>query len=257
MTGALSVLLLVTTATKSRSRTGHERTLAGVSSPLSWPLFRLLPYLDNVARLGVRETAEIGIHSAVAKSYLSAPVENWLWGWTSSMFTGDELHLFPGVIATALALAGLAFAPRRTALVYGGILGVGGGVVVRVERVAVPLAAPVSLPATGAARDGARLDSCVLRARAARRVRRTRAARQMATRLRRAGAGPGRPAGAQHRVRFGADAPQPVPATPPVYQLLRQLPRGVVADSDAAAIRGIRATTRSTCSRRCRTGFRL
>ena len=35
----------------------------------------------------------------------SAPQQNWLWGWTAFEYPGNELHLFPGVAAIALAVA--------------------------------------------------------------------------------------------------------------------------------------------------------
>jgi hypothetical protein len=121
--GALVVLLLLTTRiARERALTALAGLAAGGVVAACLGFVSLQPYFDNVTRVGVRETTEIGVHSAVAKSYLSAPVENWLWGWTSSMFEGDELHLFPGIVGSALAIAGLVFAPRRTALVYGVLL---------------------------------------------------------------------------------------------------------------------------------------
>jgi hypothetical protein len=123
---ALSVLLLATSSA-GRDRAGKAMLglTAGALLAAGLALISMRPYLANATRLGVRQMGEIGVHSAVPASYVSAPVESWIWGWTSSMFEGDELHLFPGVIGVVLAVAGAAFAPRRTALVYLGVLALG------------------------------------------------------------------------------------------------------------------------------------
>jgi hypothetical protein len=113
----LTTVLLVT-AKPNRPIRILAGLLAGGLVAAGLALVSMRPYLENVSRVGMRAPAEVSIHSAVFRSYLSAPVENWLWGWTSPMFHGDELHLFPGLIAILLALVGLAVAPRRTALVY-------------------------------------------------------------------------------------------------------------------------------------------
>jgi hypothetical protein len=121
MAVALTALLLMTTR-----RNRPDRILAGLMvgalAAAALALVSMRPYLENVSRVGLRASSEVSIHSAVFSSYFSAPAENWLWGWTSPMFHGDELHLFPGLIAMALAIGGLAIAPRRTALVYGLVL---------------------------------------------------------------------------------------------------------------------------------------
>jgi hypothetical protein len=229
--GALSLLLLATTATKGdRGLTAMTGLLSGGLVAAGLGLVSLLPYVNNVARLGVRETAEIGIHSAVAKSYVSAPVENWLWGWTSPMVTGDELHLFPGVIGTALALVGLACAPRRTALVYGVIMalavelsfGLNGTLYPWLYRYLFPLQ---GLRATARA---SILAFCALALLAGFGVR---ALRDRWPRWRRTPALGLVILGALS-IEYGS-APMLLmraPETPPVYQLLRQLPRGPVAE---------------------------
>ena len=56
--------------------------------------------------------------SAAWSSYLAAPQQNWLWGWTAWGFSGNERHLFPGFAAVALAALGLAWTPRRLPLIY-------------------------------------------------------------------------------------------------------------------------------------------
>ena len=77
------------------------------------------PYIANTHLLGVRDRAEVGNFSARLTSYLTAPQENWLWGWTAFRFEGDELRLFPGLVAVVLAILALARrGHRRTALIY-------------------------------------------------------------------------------------------------------------------------------------------
>jgi hypothetical protein len=46
------------------------------------------------------------------------PQQNWLWGWTAFRFAGEELHLFPGVVAIALGLLAFVRRPRRDAWIY-------------------------------------------------------------------------------------------------------------------------------------------
>jgi hypothetical protein len=68
--------------------------------------------------LGPRARWDIELFSAQAASYLSAPQENWLWGWTAWQFSGNELHLFPGAVALALAAAALLLRPSRLVWIY-------------------------------------------------------------------------------------------------------------------------------------------
>jgi hypothetical protein len=72
------------------------------------------PYIANTAVLGVRDSGEVAMFSARLASYITAPQENWLWGWTAFRFEGDELRLFPGVAAVALAMLSLALRRRRS-----------------------------------------------------------------------------------------------------------------------------------------------
>lgn len=231
VTAVLSVLLLVSEPMKTnRALTTMAGLLTGGVVAAGLTIVSSQPYLENVTRVGVRETSEIGIHSAVAMSYLSAPVENWLWGWTSSMFEGDELHLFPGVIAAALALAGLASAPRRTALVYGGILaltvelsfGLNGWLYPWLHRY---LFALQGLRATARA---SMLGYCALALLAGFGVRllRDRWPRRLRT------LAPGFVVLTALSIEYGS-APMrlmPAPETAAVYRMLRQLPRGPVAE---------------------------
>ena len=52
-----------------------------------------VPYIANTAVLGVRDPAEVRNFSASLASYVTAPQENWIWGWTAFRFEGDELTL--------------------------------------------------------------------------------------------------------------------------------------------------------------------
>jgi hypothetical protein len=78
------------------------------------------PYMENARTLGVRDAGEVSRFSAHLSSYVTAPSQNWLWGWTSNrfLFEGDELHLFPGLVAVALAVFAVARKPGRFIWIY-------------------------------------------------------------------------------------------------------------------------------------------
>jgi hypothetical protein len=76
-----------------------------------------LPYVANTAVLGVRDQTEVAKFSATLASYITAPQENWVWGWTAFRFEGDELRLFPGVVAVMLAIAAAGLKRRRPVVV--------------------------------------------------------------------------------------------------------------------------------------------
>ena len=78
------------------------------------------PYIANARTLGVRDVGQVSMFSAQLSSYVTAPAQNWLWGWTSNhfVFQGDELHLFPGLAAVALAAFALTRKPRRLTSIY-------------------------------------------------------------------------------------------------------------------------------------------
>jgi hypothetical protein len=77
------------------------------------------PYVANTSLLGVRDAGEVANFSARLSSYITAPQENWLWGWTAYRFEGDELRLLPGIAAVALAALALALRRhRRIAAIY-------------------------------------------------------------------------------------------------------------------------------------------
>jgi hypothetical protein len=78
------------------------------------------PYIQNARSLGVRDPGDVATFSAQLSSYLTAPAQNWLWGWTSNwiVFEGNELHLFPGLAAIVIAAFALAHKPRSLTLIY-------------------------------------------------------------------------------------------------------------------------------------------
>ncbi len=85
----------------------------------------LLPYarvyIETAHELGGRNVQEIVRYSARPMSYLASPSQNWIWGWTGDRFGDAELRLFPGLVAVALGVVGLAGKPRAMALVYAAI----------------------------------------------------------------------------------------------------------------------------------------
>lgn len=81
----------------------------------------LLVYVANRETLGERQVSDIMMYSATLASYLSATPDNVMHGWWSAGYGRSERHLFPGVVAMVLAIAG-AIGPgryRATLLVCG------------------------------------------------------------------------------------------------------------------------------------------
>jgi hypothetical protein len=112
-------LVLLLACARPRQTLGAVPSLAvsiGVAvaliSPYGWP------YLKTARLLGPRGLAEVGTLSASGISYLTAPPQSWLWGWTSKRWGGPETRLYLGVVACMLALAGAAYRPRRVVFVY-------------------------------------------------------------------------------------------------------------------------------------------
>lgn len=76
------------------------------------------PYLRVRARVGDRPPAEVSEFSARPSSYLAATPANWLYG-RSSQESAPERRLFPGTVAVLLAIAGLLLrAPSPRTIVY-------------------------------------------------------------------------------------------------------------------------------------------
>ena len=131
-TAVLVLLLLLVMPGRHPRAIGGLLAGASVAGMLAYVSAQ--PYLEKARTVGLRDIGDISTFSAVPRSYFSAPAENWLWGWTSGAFTGDELRLMPGLVAVGLAAMGLFHAPRRIALTYGVLvaflvdmsLGVGG-----------------------------------------------------------------------------------------------------------------------------------
>jgi hypothetical protein len=117
-----------------------------------------LPYLANTRDVGVRTLAESASFSATFASYVAAPADNVLYGWTRMRFGANEQQLFPGIVAVLLALTGLA--RHRGPIVAGlGILLVlavdlslgTNGVTFGVLRETVPLYSGLRVPARAGA----------------------------------------------------------------------------------------------------------
>lgn len=78
-----------------------------------------VPYVESARVVGTRDPAETARYSAQIGSYVAAPEQNWLWGWTAFQFEGNERRLFPGVVAVLLAVcAVLSKARRRLVCIY-------------------------------------------------------------------------------------------------------------------------------------------
>jgi Bacterial membrane protein YfhO len=118
MVAALTLLLAVS----------EPRRIAAAIAPLGMAAIIVVgvtlvyarPYMENARALGVRSADEVATFSAHLSSYVTAPAQNWVWGWTSNhiVFQGNELHLFPGLAAVLLAACALARRPRRLAWIY-------------------------------------------------------------------------------------------------------------------------------------------
>jgi hypothetical protein len=116
---ALALLLMASRPEQARGAIGPLCAGAALAVLLTLPY--ALPYLAATQELGPRPAGDVLMFSAEWGSYLSAPAENWLWGWTAWRFIGNERHLFPGTVSLLLALLGLAWKPRRIAWAYAAI----------------------------------------------------------------------------------------------------------------------------------------
>jgi len=112
----LAVLLMATRPEQARRAIGPLCWGALLAAVLTLPY--AMPYLAATQELGPRPEGDVLTFSAKWGSYLAAPQQNWLWGWTAWDFDGNERHLFPGVTAVVLALIGLAWHPRRVVWMY-------------------------------------------------------------------------------------------------------------------------------------------
>jgi hypothetical protein len=82
------------------------------------------PYLRAQKSVGARSTEQIRIYSASLVNYASAPYVNRLYGWSAitDPITADEMNLFPGIVAVALALLGAVGGRGRARFAYLGAL---------------------------------------------------------------------------------------------------------------------------------------
>jgi hypothetical protein len=105
-----------------RVATGAARALAAgalVATLLVAPV--ALPYLQNRAVVGERQFGEIDFYSATPQDYLAAHPRSATWGWMQ-LTNNPERHLFPGVLAVALAIVGLSSSFSRLRLAYAAAL---------------------------------------------------------------------------------------------------------------------------------------
>lgn len=113
------------------------------AGPLAW---YGAPYRANQEALGGRSGDEIDTWSATPASFLSAPPENRLYGTLTADLGRSEGRLLPGVLATALAIAGFWWRRRTretwmyaTMLVVSAVMALGTNTVVyRLVLAAVP-----------------------------------------------------------------------------------------------------------------------
>jgi hypothetical protein len=77
-------------------------------------------YMHTERSVGARSVAEIRAYSASTASYRSAPTMNRLYGWTAvtDPLRADELNLFPGTAAVALAVLGVLGGRGRVRFAY-------------------------------------------------------------------------------------------------------------------------------------------
>ena len=113
---ALGVLLMVSRPAQARRAIGPFCLGAVVAAALTLPY--ALPYLAATRELGPRPEGDVLMFSAEWGSYLAAPRQNWIWGWTAWSYIGNERHLFPGVISVLLALVAVAWRPRQLVWIY-------------------------------------------------------------------------------------------------------------------------------------------
>ena len=121
---AVTLALMLAAADSRRARAAVRPLGLGAAVVTVLTLPYAIPYIYSTRALGPRDPGEVANFSARLGSYVSAPRQNWLWGWTSFPYPGDELHLFPGLAAIALAVIGLIKGPRRHTRIYLVILAV-------------------------------------------------------------------------------------------------------------------------------------
>ncbi|MDR1988724.1 MAG: hypothetical protein LBQ09_00665 [Acidobacteriaceae bacterium] len=100
-----------------------KASLAPLTAAAVTALLLAAPYALQYARtadvLGGRNPDDIAQYSAHLSSYLTSSSYSRLWGWTADLWgSGDERRLFPGLVVTLLAVAGIFSRHRRTWTIY-------------------------------------------------------------------------------------------------------------------------------------------
>jgi hypothetical protein len=104
-------IVLLAASQPSRIRSAVVPLCVAAIVPAVVALVYARPYVEVARLFGTRDAAEIANFSAYLRSYITAPTQNWIWGWTGATVDGNERHLFPGLITVALAV--MAFAKNR------------------------------------------------------------------------------------------------------------------------------------------------
>jgi hypothetical protein len=107
----LAVLLpaLLVLAGVRHSRRFLVATTVGAMVTIAIVAPYVLAYSQAARGVGMRSLNEVTVYSASTTNYLSAPAINRLYGWSASTERSwaDEMNLFPGILACALALLGI------------------------------------------------------------------------------------------------------------------------------------------------------
>jgi hypothetical protein len=91
---------------------------AGLALALAVSAAYAVPYMRQHEKVGDRSEVEVNTFSASGPNYLTAPVDNWLYGRPGRPGRGER-RLFPGAMVVLLAIVGLLLRPLpRRALVY-------------------------------------------------------------------------------------------------------------------------------------------
>ena len=95
-------------------------TVVGATLTISIVAPYALAYRHAERAVGMRGLDEVTVYSASMTNYLSAPAMNRLYGWTASTDPtwADEMNLFPGILACALALLGVLRGHGRVRFAY-------------------------------------------------------------------------------------------------------------------------------------------
>jgi len=116
--GPVALLLMLRDRGATFRRALKPLALGGALAAVICALYAL-PYLRTRDALGDRPNLEVSSYSARPVSYLVATQTNWLYGDVLARRGGPERRLFPGALATLLAIIGLLLRePSRRQIVY-------------------------------------------------------------------------------------------------------------------------------------------